>query len=409
MSNNHSMQGAYPTICMVTTTFPRYPGDGEGAFVWGLAQALNRQGASVKVIAAHVPLAKTHEVIDGIDVNRTRYWWPERYQLLRKDVGGLPVTLRRYRLARLQLPALLLAQALSIIRFSGGCDIVHAHWTIAGLAALMGRHVHNRPVVLTVQGSDILQVPKLPFGSAFSRQVLRRCTKVTTLSHALLDEIRRLGIGNNHAVIIPNGVDIDYFTIGPQNQSMREPIVLFVGSLIRRKGVYPLIEAAAIFLATHPDHRLVVIGDGPEKDKMQALATNLGVRNRIDFLGFLPTESVRSWLQRARLLVLPSSEEGQGVVLLEALACGTPVVGSNVGGIADVIVDGVGSLVSVDQPTELAASISSFLDNGKSWASASQAARRRAVSVYDWNVIAIEYLTVYEEILRKCNRSRWTA
>ena len=92
-------------VCMAATTFPRWAGDGEGAFVWGLAHALVQQGATVRVVALHSPGAATHEVIDGVEVLRPRYWWPEHQESLRRGGGGLPVTLRDYPLARVQLPA----------------------------------------------------------------------------------------------------------------------------------------------------------------------------------------------------------------------------------------------------------------------------------------------------------------
>src|SRR3954471_1604012 len=94
-------------VCLAATTFPRYAGDGQGAFIWELARAVQRRGAEVQVVALHTPNAKFQETIDGIQVTRPPYWWPQEAESLSKDGGGLPIALRKYPLARLQLPLFL--------------------------------------------------------------------------------------------------------------------------------------------------------------------------------------------------------------------------------------------------------------------------------------------------------------
>jgi glycosyltransferase involved in cell wall biosynthesis len=141
------------------------------------------------------------------------------------------------------------------------------------------------------------------------------------------------------------------------------------------------------------------VGDGPERQSLQALASELGLSESVDFAGYQPQDVVRQWMQRAKLLVLPSLEEGLGVVLLEALASGTPIVASEVGGIVDVVTPGVGVLVPPGDASGLANAIANTLLDADRWLAKSVRARDRAVELYDWDRIGEQYARIYAEIL----------
>jgi glycosyltransferase involved in cell wall biosynthesis len=381
-------------VCMAATTFPRWAGDGEGAFVWGLAHALVQQGAVVRVVALHSPGAATHEVIDGVEVLRPRYWWPEYQESLRRGGGGLPVTLRDYPFARVQLPGFLAVYSRAVARVARACDVLHAHWTLSGAVGLLTRRRHRRPIVVTVQGSDVYQIPKLPLGGAFTRWVLANCQQVTALSASLQEAAAAAGIEREQIEVIPNGVDVGALG-APALYREREPVLLFVGYLIERKGVRYLLEAAPAILAQHPDLRIVLIGKGPEEQRLREQAAALGIAGSVAFVGFLPHAEVIELMQRSLLLVLPSVEEGQGAVLLEALAAGTPVIGSNIDGIAEVITPQVGRLFPVADAAALADRVNDLLAAPACWQQTSDAARSLALATYDWRVLAQRYLALY--------------
>jgi glycosyltransferase involved in cell wall biosynthesis len=151
-------------------------------------------------------------------------------------------------------------------------------------------------------------------------------------------------------------------------------------------------------MRSHPGFRLVLVGEGPEEQALRQLADEVDVAKRVSFLGFQPPDQVRAWMQRARVLVLPSLEEGMGVVLLEALACGTPVVGSRVDGIQDVITPQVGRLVPPADSAALSEAIQAILSDSQQWADMSQQGRHRAVTHYDWDHIATQFVNLYESI-----------
>jgi glycosyltransferase involved in cell wall biosynthesis len=380
-------------VCIAATTFPRWAGDGEGAFVWGLAHALVQQGAGVRVVALHSPGAATREVIDGVEVLRPRYWWPERQESLRRGGGGLPVTLRSYPMARVQLPAFLGIYSRVVAEVARTCDVLHAQWTLSGAVGLVTRKRHHRPIVVTVQGSDVFQIPKLPLGAAFTRWVLDNCQQVTALSTSLQRAVAAVGIPGERVQIIPNGVDVTDYAPVPFGE--REPVLLFVGYLIERKGVRYLLEAAPALLAAYPNLRIVLIGKGPEESALREQVAALGIAESVTFVGFLPHAQVIQWMQRALLLVLPSLEEGQGAVLLEALAAGTPVVGSDVDGIAEVITPQVGRLFPVGNAAALAVEVGELLADPECWQQVSDGARRVALDTYDWRVLAQRFLALY--------------
>ena len=359
-----------------------------------------QQGVQVRVVAMHSPRAATHEFMEGVEVFRPRYWWPEDHEILRKEgSGGLPIAWRKYPWGRWQVLPFFFRHMWTIARCARDCDLIHAHWTLSGAAACLTRIWHRRPIVITVQGSDIFQVAHSRPGGWLTCLLLYLPDRVTALSNALADTTANLGVPRNRIQIIPNGVDTRIFTVLASEH--REDIILYVGSLIKRKGVQHLIAAMPEVLRSSPNCRLVAIGDGPELPDLQRMVDELHIGSHVSFLGFQPQEEVRAWMQRARIFVLPSVEEGLGVVLLEALACGTPVVASEVGGIPDVITPDVGVLVPPADAPALAAGIHKILETPGKWAEMSSAARVRAVTYYDWDGIARQYTALYQSMLAK--------
>ncbi|MCB0059890.1 MAG: glycosyltransferase family 4 protein, partial [Caldilineaceae bacterium] len=159
-----------------------------------------------------------------------------------------------------------------------------------------------------------------------------------------------------------------------------------------------LLDAAAQILARHPDYYVVILGEGPEEPSLREQASRLGIEHSVRFLGFQPQHVVREWMRRAQVFVLPSVEEGQGVVLLEALASGTPVVGSDVDGIAEVITPAVGRLFPVGDSAALAERVLEVIEDEALRQQLAAAARRRAETAYDWDRLALEYITLYGQV-----------
>lgn len=385
-------------VCMATTGFPRWPGDGECSFIWEAARHIASKGVDVCVVAMHSPGAKTREYMSNVEVLRPKYMWPEKWEGLRREgAAGIPATWRKHPLIRVQILPFVFFHSLTITKVAYRCDIIHAHWTLSAANACLGKRLHQKPILVTLQGSDIFQVPKQPIGAWLTRRILSCVDSITALSRALVRAVSELGFSPSNISVIPNGVNTkEFFPISPND---RENIVLYVGSLIERKGVKYLISAMRDVFRRFPEFRLIVVGNGPERLELSKLADDMGIGEKVIFIGFQSHKEVRRWMQHARLLALPSLEEAQGVVLLEAMACGTPVVASCVGGIPDVITPDVGMLVPPANAEAISSAIQNILGNPDLWYFMSQMARKRAVNYYDWNIIADQYIEIYKKLV----------
>jgi glycosyltransferase involved in cell wall biosynthesis len=379
-------------ICIITTAFPRWQKDGRGTFVFEAAKALARRGNIVRVIAMHNPGAVHHEVMDGVEVIRPHYL-PDRWEILQKDSSGLPLEWRNNPWSRLAILPFLFMHTLATAYWSRGYDIIHANWTLSGVSAWITQWLHHCPYFVTVHGSDIFQATHMFLPRILTRRALGKSRGVIAVSQALADEVIKMGVNPEKVHVISNGVDLGKFSFGVPE--MREPIILYVGSLIERKCVHVLITAFSLVINDLPDYRLVIVGEGILSNSLKQTVWELGLDRKVDFTGFQTQEQVHDWMRRAKLFVLPSNEEGQGVVLLEALASGTPCIGSLVGGIPDVITPGVGLLVPPDNPGELCRAILEII-NSDDWENMSCKARQRAEDEYNWDHIAQKILRQYE-------------
>ncbi len=369
--------------------------DDQGTFVLEVAKALKNQGAFVRVIGPHAPGASRREDMHGIDVIRPRYAWPERFEVLRRYRAGLPVILRKTSIAWFLIPLFILSQWLTLLRYSGDCDVIHANWTMSAYSAVLVKLFRKIPVVVTVQGSDIYETNRIGWLRWVTRTVLIRVDQVIALSSSLEDLTRSLGVPDMSIKVMPNGVDVDYFK-PPEDE--KKSLILFVGSIIERKGVHHLIEAAPLIFQALPDYELILIGDGPLEERLKIRSEEMGLQDKIHFLGVKSPSDVRHWMQKSKLFVLPSLEEGLGVVLLEAMACATPCVGSDVGGIPDVINPEVGRLVPPAEPIQLADAITGILQDPDLWEALHQRSRNYIVNNFSWQKISKELLVLYREL-----------
>ena len=240
-------------------------------------------------------------------------------------------------------PALLAAAALPtlrrLIREGYDFDVIDAHYYYPdGVAAVILGKLLNKPVVITARGTDINLIPQYPRARRMICWAANRAAKSITVCEALRTSMIDLGIRAERIVALRNGVDLERFS--PVDRvAQRKALglqgftLLSVGHLIPRKAHHLIIEALPLL----PDTRLLIAGEGPEKDKLTKLAQALGVAERVTLLGALAQTELRNYYGAVDALVLTSSREGWANVLLEAMACGTPVVASNVWGTPEVV------------------------------------------------------------------------
>ena len=271
-------------------------------------------------------------------------------------------------------------------------DIIHGHYLFpAGAAAVEVGKEHGIKTYVTAHGSDMFEVyKKQPLMRSTLKKVLRDADGVFAVSNALRHEIIATGVQgiSNKTKICWNSVDIDKFS-SKENDSFKKenrledkPIVLFVGNLIKRKNVDSLLEAKKI---SNADYYLVIVGDGPEFKKLTKKVEDESIRDVI-FTG--SRNDVENIIPSCDVLVLPSFSESFGLVLIEALACGKPVIGSNVGGITEIINDDVGLLVDPNKVSSIAGAIDKLINDEDLRLVLSLNARNRAI---DFSKVTIPY------------------
>jgi phosphatidyl-myo-inositol dimannoside synthase len=393
-------------VLSVATTHPCLPGDGEPAYVLEVNRGLAALGHRVTALLPHAPGARLAETMDGIEIRRFRYFLPPSLQKLCYNGGILP-NLHRSWTARVNLPFFLAAQAAAVAREvrRSSPDLVHCHWLISsGLMGALAAGVRNRPLVVSAHGSDVY-LQNLLFQTA-NRFVLERSQVCTVNSRGTRARVHSIDPGAR-TEIVPMGVHPSRY--GPhlaspearRNMGAGRPQILFIGRFSRHKGIGHLVRAMPEIVRAHPSARLALIGFGPEEVTIRRTVASAGVEDRVRLVGRIPHSEVPAYLASADLAVLPSETvEGLGVVLLEALASGTPVVGSRVGGIPDVIRDGVtGLLCRPGDQEDLAAKCIDLLEDEELRRRTTEAGRQLVTEVFSWERIALRFDEIFRQLL----------
>lgn len=348
--------------------FPPHVG-GVGVHIHTLSKKLVEQGHEVYVITyPH----KEIKDIDGIHVIETK-------GLNIPGVRGLMFKKNAKR-------------ALENLLSKEDIDIIHGHYLFpAGAAAVEVGKKHGIKTYVTAHGSDMFELYKSqPLMRPTLKNVLKDADVVFAVSNALKHEIIATGVVGiaDKTRISWNSVDINKFST-KQNNSFKDeynlndkPIVLFVGNLIKRKNVDSLLEAKKI---ANSDYYLVVVGDGPLFKKLTKKVEDENIRDVI-FTG--SRDDVENIIPSCDVLILPSFSESFGLVLIEALACGKPVIGSDVGGISEIINESVGLLVNPNKISSIANAVDTIVNDENLRGIFSMNARNRAL---DFSEVDIPY------------------
>ncbi|ALO35964.1 hypothetical protein CMT41_15460 [Colwellia sp. MT41] len=329
-------------LLVLASTYPRWLGDHEPGFVHELAKRLT-DTFNVIIICPHADGAEEHETLEGVSVFRYHYA-PKGFESLVND-GGIVSNLKKSPWKLLLLPLFFVAQLLLIRKVikQKSIDVVHAHWLIPqGLAlALLSKVIKLPPFLVTSHGADLFALKGRLFKQLKSF-VARRATHLSVVSSVMKTELMKLGVKKDKISVMPMGVNMQSFSINTDILRSKNEI-LFVGRLVEKKGLCYLISAMPEIIKQQPSAYLTIIGFGPEEKDLKEQVKTLNLENKIIFKGAITQRKLAQYYQCAALFVAPfieaksGDQEGLGLVLVEALACGCPVVVSDIPACSDVI------------------------------------------------------------------------
>lgn len=387
-------------VLMVTTSFPRHEGDHAGHFIATLAERVVALGHEVTVLAPHEGAVPGRETVRGVRVERFRYLpgWAEQVAY----GSGIVINLKRRPFATAGLLPFTLALRRSVRRLAPASDIIHVHW--GPTAALAAPWRSGKPYVLTLHGSDVTLARRGGLWLGALRRALRDAAGVDVVA----DEQRRflaeqgLWDAARPIEVIPAGVPEDLIA---RPRAVRAEGTegafgfLYAGRLVESKGVTDLLGAFAEVRAAGIDAELELIGGGPLEDSLRERASTGPLAGRVRFRGAIPHDEALDAIARADALVLASYGEGSPLVVAEALALGTPVIGSRVGALPELL--GHDGLVSDPGDVQaLAADMERLARDPDLWQRLSAEGRARAAERLAWDTIARETVGFYRTALR---------
>jgi glycosyltransferase involved in cell wall biosynthesis len=275
-------------------------------------------------------------------------------------------------------------------------DVLHAHVALwAGTVGIRMRRVLARPCVITEHSSQILRQQLDSVERRHAARAYGGADAALALSNGLLDSMRslaRLPVSG----VIPETVDFEFFTLPSASRSRTPFTFITVCNLVMGKRVDLVIKAFARAYRTRPSLRLVVVGAGEDAPALHRLAAVCGVSEQVEFAGGLPSERVRERLWRANAMVLASDFETFGMVLVEALATGMPVISTRCGGPEEIVEPGLGLLVDRNDENGLSAAMLATSEQSYSESDVRERARAR----FGFGAVAEQLLRVYETVSR---------
>ncbi len=389
-------------VALVTTSFPRFVGDFAGRFVLSLAEELVARGVDVEVVAPHAAGLAPEETLETprapgrtIRVTRFRYAPDALERVAYGD--GIPANLRRDPLAGTALPGFARALRRATAEASRRADIVHAQW--APTAALARSSALAAPMVVTLHGSDVALADR---GGMWLRLLERGLGPGTAAVIAVSDDLAaRLRATLDPAklppvTVVPTGVERALLDRTPaQPSGYGELAVAYVGRLLESKGVLDLADATASLPSRS---RLVVCGDGPARDGMEArLLARPGGPGTVVWLGAVGHETALDVISGADLVAVPSHAEGAGLVALEASALGTCVVATRTGVMPQLLAEE--QLVPPADVAALKATLARLAADAALRERLAEAARDRVAAKFTWDVLAERVEDVYRTVL----------
>lgn len=387
-----------------STLYPNAAQPTHGVFVENRLRHLVASGAVVSRVVAPVPYFPFRSPRFGTysqyaDIPQ----WEERHGLTVHhprylSIPKVGMNLAPYLLALSSLPAVRAA-----VKAQGGADLIDAHYLYPdGVAAVFIGRLLGIPVTMTARGTDVSLIPRYPVPRHLIRRAAERADGLITVSAALKEGLEGVGVDPARITVLRNGVDLQLFrpldrAATRKRLRLEGPTLISVGHLIERKG-HDLIVGA---MPSLPGFTLLIAGEGPERPKLEAMIAELGLGDRVRLLGARPHEELPELYGAADALVLASSREGWANVLLEAMACGTPVVASEIWGNPEVVARPEAGILMAERSAKGVADAVKSLFGARL---PSREATRAYASAFSWDATTQGQIDLFRQIIARRKR-----
>lgn len=395
-------------IGVITSVYPEFKGDPHGIFVHRLMIEITNQGHNVHVLAPYSG-GKTEYILDRVNVKKFNYFYPRKYQKL-CGRSGMIDNVKEGIFVKFQFLTFILFNIINSCRKLKDMDLIHVQWPIPnGLGALLLKTFYKIQYINTIYGEEIY-LSKRYHTIPIIKLLVNNSSKTLTISSATLKACLKSGLKKETLEIIPFGVDTNFFR--PINVRKNKGIfqILSIGYLIERKGFEYLIKATKKVLKKHGNVELIIIGSGPLENQLKKLIKELKLEDSIQIISNVSDEKLLELYNSSDLFVLPSvvdsqgNTEGLGVVLLEAMACKLPVMGSNIGGIPDIIQNGeTGLLVLEKDISEISRGITELIEDDDLREKLAINGHKMVKRKFSWEKIAENYIKIYNRAVNKMN------
>lgn len=393
-------------VLMLSWEYPPRVIGGLATHVKHLTEELRNIGVEIILLTCNYPGAPETERLGNMTVKRV-----ESYTAPTSDFASW-VLLMNINMER---------EAVKTVKEWGRVDIVHAHDWLVAKPAISIKHLCRVPLISTIHSTE--QGRRRGLHTDYQRMIHQiewwltyESWKVVCCSNYMKEEVVRFfNTPSDKIIVIPNGVDRNQFNsysclrdFRSRYAAEKEKIILYVGRLVPEKGVNVLLGAMPSVLNSHPEAKLVVVGEGYYKEELMRIAGQLSIFPKVHFTGYVDDETLRRLYKCASVAVFPSLYEPFGIVALEAMASGVPVIVSDVGGLSETVENNVNGLkVEANNSDSLSRAISYLLDNPDAAERLKQNALKKVTETYDWRTIAERTRALYLKTLEEARGNPW--
>lgn len=400
-------------IIMLTSTFPQTENDYRARWILELGQELKKNNIETIAIAPHSPKLPEEEVLEGIEVNRFKYA-SEKFEILgygtflpHESTDSKIKTIILYMRNILLFVPFLTSMFVSSTQAcrKKKVDAIISHWAFpAGLIGILVNKIFGIPSILQIYGTDLVFLKRFKL-RWLGRYIMKHSSGVIAISQYTKDTAVDFGINPDKIKVIPVGsyypkdiCDHDLHALKKELCLSSNEIIFTIHRLIPLKGTSYLIRAMSMIIKTCPDAKLIIGGEGPERDKLETLARELCVENNVLFVGRISEEQLPVYYKLCDVYVIPSIQdkwgntEGLGMPVIEAMSYGKPVVGFDVGGPKYTIQDGInGYSVKEKDWGEMGERIITLLKDDSLRRQFGNNGRQIMAEKFSWNRVSEQY------------------